>query len=265
LIDIVIFLLTTHLPPPKGLTEPQALKTRITTDQDQKNKQLLLILILFILHVCFIRIIQRHRRIIHQRPRILVARIIDKRQTARAFFFLAFGFGRHGKPLRLVGCITFEKPYSQSFQCPTARHEKPGTRPGLLSNIQSMMAVFVFVLVVLVTTAGMPASAVVTQVVAHRTTGCAAQTGTDGGTGGAAQAVTNHRAAGSTEPPPMAASVRLCLFAPTALPAAPPTCANRGTGAAAELATDHVTEHTAQSATDGGATIAGGHRTLGDQ
>jgi hypothetical protein len=42
-------------------------------------------------------------------------------------------------------------------------------------------------------------------------------------------------------------------------------CANRGTSAAAELATDHVTEHTAQSATDGGATIAGGHRTLGDQ
>jgi hypothetical protein len=77
LIDIVIFLLTTHLPPPKGLTEPQALKTRITTDQDQKNKQLLLILILFILHVCFIRIIQRHGRIIHQRPWILVARIID--------------------------------------------------------------------------------------------------------------------------------------------------------------------------------------------
>ena len=129
-----------------------------------------------------------------------------------------------------------------------------------------MMAVFVFVLVVLVTPAGMPASAVVTQVVAHRTTRCAAQTGTDGGAGGAAQAITNHRAAGSAETTADGGFGAIVFIrSDRAACCATDACANRGTSAAAELATDHVTEHTAQSATDGGATIAGGHRTLGDQ
>jgi hypothetical protein len=165
-----------------------------------------------------------------------------------------------------VGCITFEKPYSQSFQYPTARNEKPGARPGLFSNIQSVMAVFMFVLVVLVTTTGMSSATVVTQVVAHRTTRCAAQTSTDGRTGGAAQAVADHRAAGSAEATTNGSFGAIVFIRPNrAARRATDACANRGTSATAELATDHVTEHTAQTATYGGAAISGGHRTLSDE
>jgi len=123
-----------------------------------------------------------------------------------------------------------------------------------------------FVLVVLVTPTGVGFAAVIPQIVAHRTTGRAAQTGTNGRTGGAAQAVTDYRAAGSAKATANGGFGAIVFIRPDrAARRATNPRAYCSTGAAAELATDHVTEYTAQSAAYSSATISGGHGALSDQ
>ncbi len=124
------------------------------------------------------------------------------------------------------------------------------------------MPILVFVLV-LVTTAGMRMTAIVTQVVADRTTRRATQSRANGRTRGATKAVADHGPASGAEATTNGGFSTIVFIRPDGA-AGRTTHAStyRRTGAAAELPTNHVTQHTAQPTTDGRRTIAGSHGTL---
>ena len=75
---------------------------------DKKDRRsLFVVLIRFRICVAYVAriigVVERYRRVVHQRTRVFVAGIIDKWQTAWAFFFPAFGFRRHGQPQNIRG------------------------------------------------------------------------------------------------------------------------------------------------------------------
>jgi hypothetical protein len=139
--------------------------------------------------------------------------------------------------------------------------QKTRQKAGFPSNPPSMMAVFMFVLV-LVTAARMR-STIVTQVIADRTAGRATQPCANGRTGRAAEAVADDRATRRAETTANGGFGSIAFIRPDGTASrATNTRTYRRASTATELSTDHITERAAQAATHSGGAITSGHRPL---
>jgi hypothetical protein len=139
--------------------------------------------------------------------------------------------------------------------------QKTRRNAGFPFNPPSMMAVFMFVLV-LVATTRMRAT-IVTQIIADRTAGRAAQPCANGRTGRAAEAVADDRATRRAETTANGSFGSIAFIRPNGTAGrATNTRAYRRASTATELSTDHIAERAAQSATHSGGAITGGHRPL---
>jgi len=146
---------------------------------------------------------------------------------------------------------------------PASDQQKRKTRhiAGFPFTPPSMMAVFMFVLV-FVTAAGMRAT-IVTEVVADRTTGRAAQPCADGRTGRPAETVADDRATGRAETTANGGFGSIAFIRPDGTAGrAANACTYRRASTATELSTDHIAERATQAATHSGGAITGGHRPL---
>lgn len=124
------------------------------------------------------------------------------------------------------------------------------------------MTILVFVFV-LMTTAGVRLAAIVTQVVADRTTRRAAQPCANGRTGGAAEAVADHGPACGAEATANGGFRAIAFVRSDGTTGRTANAGtHRSTGAAAELAADHIAQYSAQPTTDSRGTIAGSHGAL---
>jgi hypothetical protein len=139
--------------------------------------------------------------------------------------------------------------------------QKTRHNAGFPFNPPSMMAVFMFVLV-LVATTRMRAT-IVTEVITDRTAGRAAQPCADGRTGRAAEAVADDRATRSAETTANGRLSSIALIRPDGTARrATNTRTYRRASTATELSTDHIAERAAQAATHSGGAITSGHRPL---
>ncbi len=139
--------------------------------------------------------------------------------------------------------------------------QKTRQNAGFPFNHPSMMAVFMFVLVLVATTR--MRSAIVTEVIADRTTGRAAQPSANGRTGRAAEAVADDRAARRAETTANGGFGSIAFVRPDGTAGrAANACTYRCASTATELSTDHIAERAAQAATHSGGAITSGHRPL---
>jgi hypothetical protein len=142
--------------------------------------------------------------------------------------------------------------------------QKTRQKAGFPFNPPSMMAVFMFVLV-LVAATRMRAT-IVTEVITDRTTRRAAQPCANGRARRAAEAVADDRATRRAETTANGGFCAIALIRPDGTAGrATNTRTYRRASTATELSTDHITECATQAATHSGGAITGGHRPLGDQ
>ena len=119
------------------------------------------------------------------------------------------------------------------------------------------------VTLVLVSLATIVVVAIVTQMVTQCATRCATEACADSGTGGAADLVTDDRAARRTEPTTQSSFGAVAfLGADSTAGCAADTGTNRCACAAADLLADDITQGATQAAADCGSTIAGSQRAL---
>ncbi len=139
--------------------------------------------------------------------------------------------------------------------------QKTRQNAGFPFNPPSMMAVFMFVLVLM--TAARMRSTIVTEVITDRTTRRAAQPRANGRTRRAAEAVADDRAARRAETTTNGSFGAIAFIRPDGTAGrATNACTYRRASTATELSTDHITERAAQAATHSGGAITSGHRPL---
>jgi hypothetical protein len=139
--------------------------------------------------------------------------------------------------------------------------QKTRQNAGFPFNPPSMMAVFMFVLVLVTATRMRPT--IVTEVVTNRTASRAAQPCANGRTRRAAEAVANDRATCRTETTANGSFGSIAFIRPDGTARrATNTRTYRRASTATELSTDHIAERAAQAATHSGGAITSGHRPL---
>ncbi len=139
--------------------------------------------------------------------------------------------------------------------------QKTRQNAGFPFNPPSMMAVFMFILVLM--TATRMRATIVTQVITDRTTRRAAQSCANGRTRRAAETVADDRATRRTETTANGGFCSIAFIrADGTARRATNTRTYRRASTATELSTDHIAERAAQAATHSGGAITSGHRPL---
>ena len=139
--------------------------------------------------------------------------------------------------------------------------QKTRQNAGFPFNPPSMMAVFMFVLVLVTATRMGPT--IVTEIIADRTASRAAQPCANGRTRRPAKAVANDRATRRAETTTNGRFSSIAFIRPDGTAGrATNTRTYRRASTATELSTDHITERAAQAATHSGGAITSGHRPL---
>jgi hypothetical protein len=139
--------------------------------------------------------------------------------------------------------------------------QKTRQNAGFPFNPPSMMAVFMFVLVLVTATRMRPT--IVTEVVTDCTAGRAAQSCANGRTRRAAETVADDRATRRTETTANGGFGSIAFIrADGTARRATNTRTYRRASTATELSTDHIAERAAQAATHSGGAITSGHRPL---